>query len=1034
MLQASSRSYVCWRCALRRVGPDAAILRSNALSSSLPARSALPHSSLLFKRPLATVQHPASEHDAPDASLRAEDGQAEEKLPIRERLRKWDRENVAKTEAMMTDIADMGELSNSFTRPQNVTMAEFDVVSPLFDGDELGDLRSDDTMLKPGDMVEMSSDGSRRPMLAIALGHINGYEQYFTSSGKWFSALGVRTLFVVHGFAEPAELEPIIAQLPSDETPVEALNALQDLGHGPSQAAAAPLLRRMLKFAHDAEAVYQANAGTLDASSSFIGHPEKHRYLTLHEIADLLLAESSKRDGKFEPTALYAVHRALLQDEVFFRPLKQIGHRRSYLFEVSPLSEVRLIQKVENMVRGFLETRSRKTGKSELESASYIEKFVRSARKVIDQSRKARVWTETGIIGPSKSPAPSAHDWTDTDRDILQFIQLWAGYQKFPKYSRLQTLGSTLLRAVDRYTDAEALTPSVGWTFLQEVGWIPPWEIPARYNTRFPEIEIKRGGGYIRPPLGVIDSHLKSDVLSPLRKTLDGLTAYCIDSETTLDIDDAVSLERTSNPNQYWIHVHVADPASSIAAETPIARHAELIPGTIYLSGHFERMLPSVLSENKFSLAADRPCLTFSALVDIDGTVLDQKIVPGVLKNVVYMTGENVASAIGESRTNPFVDGAAISVGAIPEARPPPRKMTRPQDVTDEQRNDLKLLSNLGRAVQAKRLHKGATPFFQPRPEAQAYFDKVTVEEDDKGFLAVSGDPSIRIRYSKGSDTDLVENAMRLAGEIAARWCHDRGIPIPYRTQPHALRNAALVQQYARDVVNPLLKAGIRPDDSHWRHMRMLIGTDEISTTPSPHFTIGADMYTKATSPLRRFSDLIVHWQIEGTMLEEHRRGESLVGNTDDSFLPFNRERLNRLLPMLRVRERQTRALSNGDGTDQWILQALVRAWRFGEADLPKTFKFIITHIAGKRSIAGRLNWFDRPAIMKADTLNNVSRISEIRLGDVFEVKLKDVNVHTTQIIVEAVKVLERAEDKNAALDGEEGKQATEPQVDNQTP
>lgn len=56
---------------------------------------------------------------------------------------------------MLTDSAQSGELSNSFTRPQNVTMARFDVTSPLFEGDELSDLRSDNINLKTGDLVEM---------------------------------------------------------------------------------------------------------------------------------------------------------------------------------------------------------------------------------------------------------------------------------------------------------------------------------------------------------------------------------------------------------------------------------------------------------------------------------------------------------------------------------------------------------------------------------------------------------------------------------------------------------------------------------------------------------------------------------------------------------------------------------------------------------------------------------------------------------------------------------------------------------------
>ncbi|CAJ2501710.1 Uu.00g045630.m01.CDS01 [Anthostomella pinea] len=993
-----------------------AFSRSDALSLPWVARSVTQQSSPLSRRSFATVQHLVSG----DGSTTARQGKSGKGKPpsIRQRLRKWDEENVTEAEAMLTDFAEMGELSNTFTRPQNVSMAQFEVDTPLFDGDELGELRSDDTVLKAGDMVELSAEGSRRPMLAICLGRINGYEQYYTSSGKWFSGLGVKTLFVVHGFAKPSELKSVIDELPSTETPVEAVNALQDLGHGPSRSIGAALLRKMLQFIQAAESVYQANAGTLDASSAFIGDPVKHRYLTLHEIADLLLPESDKVEGKFNAHSLYAVHRALLTDEVFFRPLKQTGHRRSYLFEVSPLSEVRIVQKVENMVREYMDQRSRNT-QFQPKGAYILDKFIKTASKVIDESRKRRKWSNSGMIGPSSQPAPKPQNWSTEDREILQFMELWASYQKFPTFSRLQTMGSAILGAVDRYQEAQTLAPAAGWTFLQELAWIPPWEIPARYSVRFPDIEIKRGGGYIRPTVGTLDRHLKRDTLAPIRKELDGTTAYCIDAESAMDIDDAVSLERTTEPDQYWVHVHVADPASSIKAETPVAKYAELIPEAIYLPGHFERMLPDNLSKERFSLGPNRPCLTFSALVKTDGTVMDQKITPGILDNVKYITYEDAASAIGEVRDEPLMSGETISLGPAPKPQPANRKMTRPEELTEEQKDDLTLLSELGRAVQAGRLNKGATPIFAPRPVASAYFDGVQ-QEDIDGFISTVGDPSIRIGYSGRSATDLVENAMKLAGEVAARWCSERGIPIPYRTQPHAVRNAALVQQYARDVFNPLLAAGVRPDENQFRHMRSLLGSDELSTWPGPHFTLGADMYTKATSPLRRFSDLIVHWQIEAALLEERRLGRSLVGrnrnDNDDSFLPFSRERLDRMLPMLRVRERQTRALTNGDGTDQWILQALVRAWRFGEAALPPTFRFRVEHVFRRRSVLGRLDWFDRPAFLKPDALNDVLRMGDACVGDVYEVRLREVNVHAKQILVEAVRVVEKAADPLALV------------------
>ncbi|KAI1208851.1 RNB-domain-containing protein [Annulohypoxylon truncatum] len=1013
MLRTSTRAYVCWRCASQR-------LTSNVLRSEAKVLPRAKHP--LWIRNLTTVQNPEISGKEPEAL----DLLGDKKIPTRERLRRWEQENQSEAQTILSDYAADGELSNTITRPQNVSMASFEVASPLFDGDELGDLRAEDANLEPGDMVELSSESSRRPMLAIYLGRFSGYEHYYTSSGKWFSGLGVKTLFVVNNFIEPAELQPVINELPKGETPLEALNALQDLNHNPSMATGAELLRKMLTFAQDAEGVYQENAGTLDASSAFIGDPVKHRYLTLHEIAQLLLPKSYLKNGKFQPEALYAVHRALLQDEVFFRPLRQTGHKRSYLFEISPLSEVRIVQRAETMVREYLERRAQSLN-GETVAESPVVGFVNRARKLIDRSRKNRQWTGTGIIGPSTAANPSSepfkHEWSvETDVELLQFIELWASYQKFPSYSRLQCYGSAILKALDRYQDAENLSASAGWTFLQEVGWIPSWEIPARYNIRFPGVEIQRGGGYVRPTSESLERHLKSDLLAPIRKTWEDLTAYCIDSEATVDIDDAVSLERTSDPDKYWIHTHVADPASSIKAKTPLAQFAELIPETIYLPGHFERMLPTNVGSDIFSLAPGRRCLTFSALVSKDGIIKDYKITPGILKDVVYMTGEDVSLAIEDKTEDPLFRETEMTLGPIPEAKAPPRRMTRPQDLNSQQKDELALLCELGRAVQAHRLRQGATPFFQPRPQAEAYFDHIPNRELDN-FLSLVGDPSIRIGYSRRTGTDLVENTMKLAGEVAARWCYQRGIPIPYRTQPHAVKNVELLQQYTRDVFYPQLREGIRPKDQQWQHLRALIGSDEITTVPSPHFTLGVDMYTKATSPLRRFSDLIVHWQIEAALKEEHRRGASLVGNTAQDFLPFDREQLDRMLPMIRVRERQARALTSGIGGDQWILQALVRAWRFGEAPIPDTFRFSVVHVAGRRAVMGKLDWFERAATLRPDAMNDVVRIADVRVGDVYEVKLRDVNVHQNRVLVEALGVLEKVESESAAE--EEPKSAT---------
>jgi exoribonuclease-2 len=90
----------------------------------------------------------------------------------------------------------------------------------------------------------------------------------------------------------------------------------------------------------------------------------------------------------------------------------------------------------------------------------------------------------------------------------------------------------------------------------------------------------------------------------------------------------------------------------------------------------------------------------------------------------------------------------------------------------------------------------------------------------------------------------LVTDAMLMAGEAAARFCLERDIPVPFATQP------------APDKIEtPADLAAMYAYRRRFKPTRML-------GAPEPHFGLGLPLYTRATSPLRRYSDLLVHQQI----------------------------------------------------------------------------------------------------------------------------------------------------------------------------
>jgi exoribonuclease II len=100
----------------------------------------------------------------------------------------------------------------------------------------------------------------------------------------------------------------------------------------------------------------------------------------------------------------------------------------------------------------------------------------------------------------------------------------------------------------------------------------------------------------------------------------------------------------------------------------------------------------------------------------------------------------------------------------------------------------------------------------------------------------------------------MVMDAMLMAGEAVAVFCRDQGIPIPYVTQP------------APDKVEqPTDLAAMYAYRRRFKPSR-LVGE------PGPHFGLGLPIYTRVTSPLRRYSDLLVHQQLLAWL-----RGEPLI-------------------------------------------------------------------------------------------------------------------------------------------------------------
>lgn len=449
--------------------------------------------------------------------------------------------------------------------------------------------------------------------------------------------------------------------------------------------------------------------------------------------------------------------------------------------------------------------------------------------------------------------------------------------------------------------------------------------------------------------------------------------------------------------------------------------------------------------------------MTFSARINCNGTLIDTKVTPGVLHNIIYMTPATLSTVIGET---PSAQETATIVGD--NNAPPATKCLRPvlesHEMTESDKRNLRLLHTLGNARQSVSSAKGSVMFNSPSLQISVVTDDDSMEhKKPSNYLQCTSDPRIHIKAERqdpnGSRNhgSTVMNLMLLAGEVSARWCQERGIPVINRvSQPHP--DDPDPREYFHRVIMPLMKQLKEPhvgarnstgddeesditlgektcsspsqaEDVIAPHLsetsrilplnialeyQRLLGTVVPSTTPGPHLHLGLDMFSRTTSPLRRYSDMLVHWQIEAALLEEARSGQSLIGSAREDYLPFKKDEIDRLLPIMDRREKDLVSWQR-DAQRVWAMQLLLRAWKFNEAPLPPTFE-LWTHTIESKSIRGELTYFG--GLSATFILPSWLPNEDVQIGDVFEVRLRDLDIYNGRIDVEPLRRIRRTAER----------------------
>lgn len=289
-----------------------------------------------------------------------------------------------------------------------------------------------------------------------------------------------------------------------------------------------------------------------------------------------------------------------------------------------------------------------------------------------------------------------------------------------------------------------------------------------------------------------------------LRSDLTGLHTVTIDDDDTLDIDDGLSLEQgpTGSP-RLWIHV--ADPGRSVASGSPLDLEARRRGSSLYLARGTLPMFPPRLANELFSLLSGRRCPAWSLWVELDpqGAVVDY--------------------GLQRSWIRPTYRLSYADADELIELAPP-------------QERQLLDLHGLLQRRRRWRQQQGALCLDQSEGRIRC-----RGEEPERAELEICDPSPSRL---------MVAEAMILAGAvIAAHGCR-QGLALPFRSQlaselPPAAELAALP-------AGPVRHAAIK----------RCLNRGHMGVTPAPHFSLGLPAYVQATSPIRRYGDLLVQRQL----------------------------------------------------------------------------------------------------------------------------------------------------------------------------
>ena len=325
------------------------------------------------------------------------------------------------------------------------------------------------------------------------------------------------------------------------------------------------------------------------------------------------------------------------------------------------------------------------------------------------------------------------------------------------------------------------------------------------------------------------------------RKDLRHLDIITIDGSDAKDLDDAVYVEKTEDG--YKLFVSIADVSYYVRENTELDTEALKRGNSIYLVDRVIPMLPRKLSNNLCSLNPNEDKLTFTVEMDLDkrGKVVKNDFYKSVIKSKYRMTYENVNTILEKN-----------------EESEEHRNLYDKYRKIDEM---LKNMLELSKIIRNSKKRRGSIDF--ELPEIKVVLDENKAVKD------------IVLR-SRGEAERIIEDFMVIANETVAEKLFWEEIPAIYRVHedPDKAKVQALNETLIKfgyslkgvEEIHPgkfqnIIERTTGLPEGYLIHKLILRAMQRAryANKNLGHFGLASKYYLHFTSPIRRYSDLIVH-------------------------------------------------------------------------------------------------------------------------------------------------------------------------------